>query len=199
MLGGPLDMTIGEFARRLVPDVPLSEPVPKKKTEVTRRHLVMMAGVAIVLALGFWGISYNAKLAKARFSADYSKGTRRFIQIRCENRGDETLFWYVPWADGTPTTTDVLQNPMSAVGMLLYVQQKGNDTYQLVPDSPGCWWLDDTEIMPESRLAIMKGKIRTIVLDINKLKGLDLKVESLKIKFTRNGGRVLDTHETAIQ
>ena len=83
--------------------------------------------------------------------------------------------------------------------MLLYVQQKGNDTYQLVPDSPGCWWLDDTEIMPESRLAIMKGKIRTIVLDINKLKGLDLKVESLKIKFTRNGGRVLDTHETAIQ
>jgi hypothetical protein len=195
--GGCMDMTIGEFAKRLVPESHLAEPLPDKPQGVTRRQLLMVAAVAIVLALGYFGMQYNSKLAKARFEADYSEGTRRFIRISCENRGEDTLFWYIPWADGNPNATDIRRNPMSAVGMLLYIQQKGSDSYQLLPDSPGCWWLDDAEV--NSRLAIRRGRIRTIVFDINKLKGLGIKPESLKIKFTRHGGRVLDTYETPIK
>jgi hypothetical protein len=199
MLGGRMDMTIGEFAKRLVPESRIEDPKPLKPKGVTRRDLFMLGGTALAIAGVYFGVKYYSTLAKARFSADFSEGTRRYIRISCENRGDETLFWYIPWAEGNPRAMDIRRNPMAAVGMLVYIQQEGNDAYQLLPDSTGCWWHDDTEVAPNSRLAIRKGRIRTIVFDIDKLKELGVKPQSLKIKFTRHGGRVLEIYETPIK
>ena len=199
ILGGPVDLTIGEFAKQLVPDSTIAEPTPQGSKNITRKQFYSVLGVIAAAIAVYFLFQYNASLAKAVFKADFSEGTRRFIRISCENRGNETLFWYTPWPDGVPRATDIPRNPMSAVGMLVYIRQRGNDNYQLLPDSPGCWWLEDSEIALNSRLAIRKGRIRTIVFDINRLKALGLKPESLKIDFTRHGGRVIDRYETPIK
>jgi len=199
VLGGRLDLTIGEYAKRLVPDTDLGTPELEKPKGVTRRQLLYVAGTAVVGAAGYAGYGYYSTLAKARFSADFSAGTKKFLRLSCENRGNETLFWYVPWPSGNPLAMDIRKNPMAAVGILLYVQQKGNESYQLLPESPGCWWSDKDEIEPGTRFAIRRGRRRTVVFDIEKLKALGIKPEAVKLTFTRHGGRSLHTFKSPIR
>lgn len=194
-LGGQFDLSFEEFMVKLdIVDEELAA-VEKKPREFSTTNVVVL----VLIGFGVWaGWMYYDGLGKASWRTEVTDH-RQYIRIRCTNTGDKSIRVHVPWPDGV-TTSDIPPKVQRVTfGILLYVKEKGKTAYQLMPESSGVWEVNGEPYESGVPFILRSGERMDIVLDVLELRKLGLRLDAVKVSYTRYGGRNLGGHELIVQ
>ena len=194
-LGEPVDLPIDQYAYRIDPEYKKMDDRPEVRI-ITRQQLLQV-GIVILITAGLWsGWKYYAGLGRAEFKAAPEERNSDLIRISCRNTGSNRIRFFAPWPDGVPEAPETERWPRSTLGVQLYVMEKGQNNFQLLPSSDGCWLQGQMNLPVGQSLSIQSDKLKPVFFDAKKLNQLGIDAVAIRFVFSRHGGRELDRFET---
>jgi hypothetical protein len=189
-LEGFIDISFEEYEERLgITDEVEIPPPPKREFSVKNVVVIVLIGVIV------WaGWSYNDLFGKASWRAE-SADHNQVMRIRCSNTGDKTIRVFAPWPDGNTDSEMSPKLSRSTFGILLYVRERGKSNYQMLPDSTGYWKKNAEKHDSVTPITIRAGGRVDITLNVLELRQLGIKVDVVRVEYTRHGGRVVGRYE----
>ena len=195
VFAGPIDVPFTEYTKLL----DLDEPDDLNKPEasgirVNPRNVLII----VVIGLAFWAAwSYYQTLG--HIDVDYSvEDNKQILRAVCENTGNRTVRIVVPWQNGVPEDGSVSQLQGRTFGILVSVQEKGNDIYQIVPETPEMWDVNGSEHTSGGLVTLSPGEKIAIELNTLELRKSGIAVDKIRVEFTRFGGRVVGRYQTKL-
>jgi len=199
-LGGLIDLPIDEYAPRIDPDYLAykhDEGIDKKKISLEQ---IIKTTIALVAVIAIWaGWSYYTSLGKGQFSIEKTQGRSQRIEISCKNNGDSRIKVFAPWPGGVTTTPDQERFPRRAFGIQLYIKERGQDVFRLLPSSPGCWFRGGNRITEGTPVNVTANRIRRIQFEPEGLKELGIEAAAVRLVISRNGGKEILEFETNLK
>ena len=192
-IGGYIDLSFEDYRKKLdIVDTsiekitPIDNETPKPRIKPKNVMLLVIAGVLI-----FLGVDYLRTNGKASWTSEVTDH-RQYVQIKCTNTGDNTIRVYVPW-DGGNTSPEANSYKIKRIsfGALLYVKEKGNTQYQLLPQADNVWIVDGVPHSGSGPITLNSQKRLNIKLDTLAIRRSGINVESVKVEITRYGGRTV--------
>ncbi len=188
-IGGFIDFPFDEYEAKLeldnttTPPPESEDPEAKKELNLKNVALLVLAGLLV-----WWGVDYYRTMGKTTWSTEITNH-KQFLKVQCLNTGNSTIRVYVPWPDGNVNAETAPKLKRVSFGVLLYVREKGKTQFQLLPETPDIWSVGGNPHTTRSPIAVRSGKNLNITLDTLTLRKSGLKVDAVKLEFTRYGGR----------
>lgn len=194
-LGSTIELSFEDFIEQLDLDDEILPIDHKKKTEsISSRNVLFLVTLG---AMCWWAWLYYQTLGHASWDSSVADN-KQDIVIRCENTGKRTIRVHIPWEDGVPGTGLIRKLHPTTFGILVYVKEKGKNDFQLLPDTPDLWKNAGDEHSSGDSIGLRPGSGTMIIFDTLGLRKSGLSVDSVRLEYTRYGGRAVGHFETTL-
>lgn len=145
-----------------------------------------LAGIALMVVFALYLLAAEVRV---RFDATMDSSSRDRVLLTFRNEGTGTAQIYVPWPDAA--TTDRRARSGSAVGVRLYVKERGDDDFRLAPYSKAVWTAAGAPVTENASFDLNAGLTSQSVLDLRQLSVLGVDAETIRLQLTRADGELI--------
>lgn len=185
--GGRIDMSLAGFAQEVGGGTTL---MPRSSTRIRFTPFLVALGVMAMCIALYVGLLLSEPDPAPTFRARSLGKAGLPIEVVISNPGSRTLTLFVPWPDGRrEEATD------STVGLLLYVRERDNASFQLLPYSESCWSVHG----PVPKLSVLPGQSATVRLLPKALAALGIEARAVRITATTPSGEEIWSFEASLR
>jgi hypothetical protein len=194
-LGSRIDLEFAAFTKQLDLDNPEEFEKPQSPLQnISKKNVLLIVAVGALL---WWGWLYYDTLGHTRWRTSVTDNKQN-VRIVCENTGNKPVRVVVPWNNGVPQDGSVAKLHSRTFGILVYIREKGKNEFQILPDTPDLWKEAGDDHNAGNTITLARGDDAVIVFDTLALRKTGLNVDSLRLVYTRYGGRRVDSFEVDV-
>lgn len=146
----------------------------------------VLAGISLIVVLALHFLAADVRI---HFEALIEPSSRDRVLLTFRNEGTGMAQVYVPWPDAF--TADRRVRSGSAVGLRLYVKERGDDGFRLAPYSKAVWTSAGAPVPESASFDLNAGLTIQSVLDLRQLSVLGVDAETIRLQLTRADGDLI--------
>lgn len=154
---------------------------------------LLFGGIMAAAVLGVMGLIYlSGGGSQVSFEASLALPGQDTIRVVCRCTGAQSADVYTSWSNRKTSTGSVHE-----AGMDVYVRERGQTAFRLVPNTEAAWTTAGTQGEGEGSFRVLPGSTLELTLDLRRLTALGTDAEAVRLEFY-DRARVLEPFEAKL-